>query len=545
MSSAGVSYKPEVVSHSDAGLFAALIGRPWVLGLLLVVAIVALYYPVHGHPFVNFDDSDYVYDNAQVQSGLRWRTVKWSFSTSFAANWHPLTWLSHALDCQLFGTSPAGPHDVNVLLHALDAVLLFWVLLRATGYAGRSFMVAGLFALHPLNVESVAWISERKTMLSAAFFLLALGAYRWYAREPRVGRYGLVALLYALGLMAKPQIIMLPFVLLLWDYWPLQRISFAFNKGFAEKPPKAIYPAKTLVWLVLEKLPLFVIALASAVITMKAQHGARNWFPRSSRVGNAILSYALYLEKTFWPSRLATIYPHAGASISWWHVGEAAVVLLAITALVIAGRRYRYLSVGWCWFLGMLVPMLGIVQVGVQAMADRYAYLSILGVFIMVCWGVADWAEQKRYPALWLPGISTILLLTLALIGRHQLNYWSNNELLWTHALQVTKANWLAEDELGAVLAMRGRVREAMPHFYTAIAITPTDPTSNMAIGIYQLRRGDYADAIAHYRVVTQDKKGKPSALRDAYVGMAKAYRALGETALEQECLEAAKQLRQ
>lgn len=543
MSSVGVSHKPEVVSRPKTGLFVALLARPMILGLLLVIATVALYYPVHGHPFTNFDDNDYVVGNPQVQSGLHWSTIKWAFSSSFAANWHPLTWLSHALDCQLFGKSPAGPHDVNVLLHALDAVLLFWVLLRATGYAGRSFMVAALFALHPLNVESVAWVAERKTMLSTAFFLLALAAYRWYAREPRVGRYSLVALMFALGLMAKPQIIMLPFVLLLWDYWPLERFSFAFNKTSSVRPQERVYPAKTILWLLLEKVPLGVIGLASAIVTMKVQHGARNWFPRTSRVGNAVLSYALYLGKTFWPSRLGLLYPHPGASISWWHVSAAAGVLLIITALVIVGRRYRYLSVGWCWFLGMLVPMLGIVQVGVQAMADRYAYLSVLGIFIMVCWGVSDWAAQKRFPATLLSGVSMVVLVALALVSRSQINYWSDNILLWTHTLQITKTNWLAEDELGSELAIKGRVREAMPHFYTVIKINPSDTTSNMAIGIYQLRRKDYADALDHFRIVVKDKNGKPNVLAEAYQGMAKAYHALGETAEEEECLESAKSL--
>ncbi|MGB8885577.1 MAG: hypothetical protein WCC87_02590 [Candidatus Korobacteraceae bacterium] len=544
MSSVGVRHQTEVLSPPHSGLFAGLSARPMILGLLLVIATVALYYPVHGHPFVNFDDNDYVYDNAQIQSGLSWTTVKWAFSTSVAANWHPLTWLSHALDCQLFGINPAGPHDVNVLLHALDAVLLFWVLLRATGYAGRSFMVAALFALHPLNVESVAWIAERKTMLSAAFFLLALGAYRWYARQPRVGRYALVALLFALGLMAKPQIIMLPFVLLLWDYWPLERISFPFNKPSAATPGPA-YPAKPISWLLWEKAPLCVIALASAAITIKAQHGARSWFPRTARVGNAILSYARYLGKTFWPWRLAPMYPHAGASISWSQVSAAAVVLLIITGLVIAGRRHRYLSVGWCWFLVMLVPMLGIVQVGIQAMADRYAYLSVLGVFIMVCWGIADWTEQKQLPSRLLPALSIVVLLALALVSRHQINYWSDNEFLWTHTLQITKANWVAEDELGSVLAMQGRVAEAMPHFYRAIALDPLDSTSNMAIGIYQVRRGEYADALDHYRVVLKDERAKPIARAQAYEGMAKAYRALGDTVEEQDCLRAAAKLHQ
>jgi hypothetical protein len=543
MSSVGVDRQPELVSRSDAGIFAALLARPVILGLLLVVATVALYYPVHGHPFVNFDDNDYVYDNVQVQSGLSWDTVKWAFSTSVAANWHPLTWLSHALDCDLFGTSPAGPHDVNLGLHALDVVLLFWVLFRATGYAGRSFMVAALFALHPLNVESVAWIAERKTMLSAAFFLLALGAYRWYASQPRMGRYAVVALLFALGLMAKPQIIMLPFVLLLWDYWPLERISFPFNKEPVGLPPGEVYPARTFSWLLFEKLPLCVIALGSAAITIKAQHGARSWFPRSSRVGNAILSYGLYLRNTFWPSRLALMYPHPGASINWWRVSAAALVLIIINDLVITGRRYRYLSVGWCWYLVMLLPMLGIVQVGIQAMADRYAYLSVLGIFIMVCWGVAGWVEQKHLSASLLPWVSVIVLLALSLVGRRQIGYWQNNEFLWAHTLQVTKANWLAEDQLGAVLAMQGRVPEAMPHFYTAIALNPTDSTSNLAIGIYQLRRGDFADALDHYRVVVKDKSAKASALVQAYEGMSRAYQALGDTADEDESLQAAKRL--
>jgi protein O-mannosyl-transferase len=543
MSSVGVHQQPEVSSPPESRRWTALVDRPWVLGLILLVATVALYYPVHSHPFVNYDDNDYVYDNPQVQAGLTWRTVEWAFTTNVAANWHPLTWLSHALDCELFGTGPAGPHEVNVLLHALDALLLFWVLLRATGYAGRSFMVAALFALHPLNVESVAWIAERKTMLSAAFFLLALGAYRWYARQPGVGRYALVASLFAVGLTAKSQIIMLPLILLLWDYWPLQRISFAFNQDSAVKPPMAPYPAKTLTWLLWEKLPLCVISLASAVITMKAQHGARNWFPRTSRVGNAFLSYAGYLGKTFWPSRLALLYPHPGASISWWQVSAAALLLLIITALVLAGRSYRYLSVGWCWFVIMLVPMLGIVQVGVQAMADRYAYLSVLGVFIMVCWGLADWAGQKRLPAWLMPGIATVVLLALAVVGRNQISYWDNNELLWKHTLAITKDNWIAEDELGSVLAMTGRVPEAMPHFYRAVALNPVDSTSNMAIGIYQIRRNDFADALDHYRIVVKDEKAKPSVLAEAYRGMAKAYSALGETAEEEECLEAAKRL--
>jgi tetratricopeptide (TPR) repeat protein len=351
-------------------------------------------------------------------------------------------------------------------------------------------------------------------------------------------------LLYALGLMAKPQVILLPFVLLLWDYWPLERISFAFNENPAAKPPPTVVPVHTWWWLLLEKIPLFAMGLSSAVITMKVQHGARNWFPRSSRAGNVFLSYMLYLRKTFWPSDLALFYPHPGASISWPHVVAAAVTLLFITGLVLFGRRYRYLSVGWCWFIGMLVPMLGIVQVGAQAMADRYTYLSVLGIFIMVCWGAADFAERRRFPTLLLPVVSVVVLLALALVCRHQIGYWDSNEAVWAHTLQITRRNPLAEDELGGALARQGRIKEAMPHFYTAIGIDPYDPLSNDAIAIYQLRRGDYADAIAHYNTVVKYEK-KPNRLRQAYLGMAAAYRGLGEAALQQEYLDEAKKLSQ
>ncbi|MGC2109380.1 MAG: tetratricopeptide repeat protein [Candidatus Korobacteraceae bacterium] len=540
MSSVEVNHRPATVSQPASNLVAALMNRPWILGLILAVATIAVYYPVHGHPFVNYDDNDYVYDNPQTQAGLTWITVKWACTSTFAANWHPLTWLSHALDTDLFGSSAAGPHDVNVFFHVLDAVLLFWVLLRATGFPGRSFMVAALFALHPINVESVAWISERKTLLSTLFFLLALGAYGWYARQPRVSRYALVAVLFAVGLTAKPQIIIFPFALLLWDYWPLERMSLG---KWSPAPTRAAFPERTLVWLVLEKVPLFCIAAASAAITIKAQHGARSWFPRSSRAGNAILSYGVYVWKAFWPTRLGPIYPHPGSSINWWHVVASAASLLVVTALVILGRRRRYLTMGWCWFLGALVPMLGIVQVGVQARADRYAYVSFLGLFIIICWSVSDWAERRRIPSLLLPGLCVAVLAVLALTARHQIDYWQNDETLWRHTLEITGPNWVAEDELATALAVHGRITEAMPHYYKAIAISPGDTSSNMAIAIYEQQHRNYDDALAHYKTVVKNENEKPKVLVMAYRGMAKSYRALGNTAQAAECEASAKRL--
>ena len=289
------------------------------LGLALIAATVILYLPVHGHPFTNFDDGPYVYANPHVRSGLNWDTVKWAFTsigtvTPDVPDWHPLAWLSHALDTQLFGPDPAGPHDVNVFFHALNVLLLFWALWRATRALGRSAMVAALFAVHPINVESVAWISERKNLLSMTFFLLALAAYRWYAREPRVARYSVVALLFAFGLMSKPQVITLPFVLLLWDYWPLRRM-FPSEAAGSDTSADTAFPKRSLSQLVLEKVPLLVLAAISAVITLKSQQaiGSINSdkaLSLSLRVGNAVVSYARYLGKAVWPSNLSLFYPH-------------------------------------------------------------------------------------------------------------------------------------------------------------------------------------------------------------------------------------------
>ena len=392
--------------------------RSWIFALILVVATIALYYPVSHHPFVNYDDDAYVTENVHVQSGLTWDTVQWAFTTFESANWHPLTWISHALDYQMFQLDPGGHHETNVVLHVVNVLLLFWVLLRATESVGPSLMVAALFALHPVNVESVAWISERKNLLSMLFFLLALGAYRWYAREPRVTRYAAVAALFALGIMAKPQVITFPFVLLLWDYWPLRRM-FAGSQEASSGGQLAAMPGKSLSWLILEKLPLFAICAASAAITLKAQRAAGamsgiNWHPFSVRLENAILSYVRYVGEAFWPSSLSLYYPHPGNSLVLWQVIAAVAILLAVTSLVVAGRRRRYLLVGWFWFLGTLVPMIGLVQVGNQGRADRYAYLSFIGLFIMVCWGVAEWAKQRHISSAKLAAVSVVVLLALA-----------------------------------------------------------------------------------------------------------------------------------
>jgi tetratricopeptide (TPR) repeat protein len=513
----------------NEGLFSSPERRNLVLGLLLVIATLALYNPVTHHPFVNFDDDRYVTDNTHVRSGLHWETVKWAFTSFDEANWHPLTWLSHALDWQLFGQNPAGHHYINVLLHALNAVLLFWVLWRATGSTGRSWVVAALFALHPINVESVAWVAERKTILSMLFLLLALGAYGWYVRRPSIGRYMAVAALFACGLMAKPMVITLPFLLLLWDYWPLQR-------------------AQSFARLALEKIPLLALSAASAVVTVRAQRagnavGSMVEYPLSMRMENAAISYVRYLGKALWPSGLSPQYPYPEGVLKWEAIG-ASVVLLAITILVCtAGKRRRYLAVGWFWFLGTMVPMIGLVQVGSQAMADRYAYLPFVGLSILICWGLADWAGEKAAAKIALAVAGCIVLLALSAVTLRQIAYWSDNVTLWAHAVAVTPGSFIAEDNLGGALLTEGREEEAMPHFRAAAALDPIDPMSGLNLAAYAQRQGHAQEAVDQYAKVltmTRDPRLRATALSD----MGYALRDLGDSVHAEASFRAAVNLR-
>jgi hypothetical protein len=551
VSSVGLQPDKQVQS-SSAGPSPLSGNRAYAAGLLLILLTVALYYPVRKHPYVNYDDNVYVTDNLHVQSGLTWDTVEWSLVTYNAGNWHPLTWISHALDVEMYDTHPGGAHQTSMLLHGLSAALLFWVLLRVTGYTGRSFMVAALFAVHPVNVEAVAWISERKTVLSMLFFILALGAYRWYVENPKALRYAVVALLFALGLMAKPQIITFPFVLLLWDYWPLRRDADRSSPGALRQNGSGGVSGEKrglIAWrgLVLEKIPLFVIAAASAVITMKAQRSSGAVLslgasPLSVRLSNALVSYVRYLLNAFWPSGLAPMYPHPGDSLRAWQVYGSLLILLIITMLVVQYRHRRYLLVGWLWFLGTMVPMIGLVQVGRQALADRYAYLPFVGIFIMVCWGLGEFFEEKRLPAKLLPVASAVIILALCITTRRQIGYWADNVILWTHTIQVTPPNYVAEDNLGGALLTRHRMGDAIVHFRAAAEIHPVDPISAFNIGYYEHQQGDLAGAIEWYKkaiILTTS----PSVKAQSYDNMGRAYRALGEADQARECFEQAQKL--
>jgi len=550
LSSVGLKPGEEIQSPAPARPSVSTSRQAVALTVLLVLGTLTLYLRVGGYGFVDYDDTLYVTQNAHVQDGLTWNTVRWAFTTYDVGTWHPLTWLSHALDCQLFDLDPAGPHDVNLLLHLLNVVALFWVLRRATGYAGRSFMVAALFALHPINVESVVWIAERKNSLSLLFFLLALGAYQWYVARPKPTRYAVVAILFALGLMAKPQVITFPFVLLLWDYWPLERLAFR-SSPFALRQhagsnisgeQRTANSGKRL--LLLEKLPLFALSAASAAITMAAQRadGNKMWYPLALRLEYAIVSYTQYIGKALWPARLSPFYPHPD-SVAAWQVACAALLLAIVTAGVVAFRRSRpYLLVGWFFFLGTLVPMLGLEGVGYQGkqgIADRYAYLPLLGLFIMICWGVSELAGQRHASRGVLPAISTAVLLALGVATHRQIGCWKDNITLWSHALAVTQGNFLAENNLGKALLQQGRVDEGVTHFYKAAAIYPEDPVSNLNIGIYEQKRGNYSAAIERYKKtlsITRDPELRAAAQKN----LAAAYSQIGDVEGARRSLDAA-----
>jgi len=511
------------VPAKPPGLFSSPEKRNVILCLLLVVATLALYNPVNRHPFVNYDDDRYITENPHVHNGLTWRTITWAFTATEQGNWHPLTWLSHALDYQLFHQNPAGHHFTSLLIHAANAVLLFLFLMYATRRLGPSLFVAALFALHPINVESVAWVAERKNVLCTFFFFATLIAYCWYARQPDWRRYLVFAGLFVLGLMSKPMVITLPFVLLLLDYWPLGRI----------RGGRADATAAPLSKLVVEKLPLIALSAASAVITMQAQRagGAMRstaQFSLAVRLENAVMAYAMYLWKMIWPSHLSPIYPHPGDSLAGWQVGTSALVLLAVTAVALKFRARRYLLTGWLWFLGTLVPVIGLVQVGDQAMADRYAYIPLVGIFIMIAWGIADLADSKQIGLVVRVIPAACVLLALSFATNRQLGYWSSNYDLWTHAVAVTGRNFIAQDNLGGALLWLGKTDEAYLHFQAAAEINPLDPMSRSNLGAYLQEHGHMAEAIEKYnRVITLTSD--PGLLAATYANLGAAYRKLGE----------------
>jgi protein O-mannosyl-transferase len=485
-----------------------------VYALLLVAATLVFYNPVVRNQFVDFDDLSYIVKNNHVLSGVTWTTVKWSFSTFRDGNWHPLTWLSHALDCQIFHLNPIGHHYTGLLLHTTSAVLLFLLLWRATGFIWSSLIVAALFALHPTNVESVAWAAERKNVLSMLFFLLALLAYDRYARGGGRYLYWLVSGLFAIGLLAKAQIVTLPFVLLLWDYWPLQRLNSASaTNGSATAAPATTGPAedgspappapRSFQYLVMEKWPLFVLAAADSVVTVMAQRAGSSVrtleeVSMSLRWQNVFVSYVRYIGKAFWPTKLVPLYPRPVNALPAWQVLGAVAILLLLSGLVIHYRDRRYLPVGWFWFLGTLVPMIGIITVGEQAMADRYGYLPFIGLFIAVVWSLGELASKYAIRPVWLAASAVAVLLVMGSLTYRQIGYWHDNETLWRYTLSVApEGNYTAQSNLALALAKAGEPEEALIHFHTAKAMHKYSVEQILALGAYELHVRHSQEALA------------------------------------------------
>jgi tetratricopeptide (TPR) repeat protein len=468
--------------------------KRWValLCFLLTVVTIGVYLPVRNHEFVRYDDDVYVTRNPNVQSGLTSQNIKWAFTTSHTANWHPLTWLSHMLDCQFFDQNSGAHHLVNVLFHTANTLLLFVVFNRMTKRLWLSAFVAALFALHPLHVESVAWVAERKDVLSTLFGLLTILAYVRYAERPSVVRYLITLVLFALGLLAKPMLVTVPFVLLLLDFWPLDRFG---NPGFSIRN------------LFLEKLPFVFLSAVSSVVTFVAQQkgGAMSDIYLVSfreRIANAIVSYLDYIGKMIWPARLAVLYPLPVGSIPAAKVVLYAIILLLITVLIFYyGRRHKYLFVGWLWFLGTLVPVIGIVQVGTQAMADRYTYVPLIGLFVIIAFAAADLSEKIPFSKIILTTLAGAILLACAVTTSIQLRYWKNSFSLFEHTIAVTKDNYIIFNSYASVIGPLGRYEEAAKYLTEAVRIMPNFPEAHHNLGNALRNLGNFDQAIRHYNI--------------------------------------------
>jgi tetratricopeptide (TPR) repeat protein len=502
--------------------------------LLLVAATLAVYWQVRNYDFINVDDPAYVTENRHVQAGLSSDSVVWAFTTSHAGFRIPLTWLSLMLDFELYGLNAGGYHVTNVLLHIANALLLFFILKRMTGALWRSGFVAALFALHPLHVESVAWVTERKDVLSTLFWMLTMWWYLRYVERPGVKRYLLIILTFTLGLMAKPMLVTLPFVLLLLDYWPLRRYGAGQSVDAPEpliQPPsksrQAGSPALSLVW---EKTALFALAAASSVVVFLAHEsvgaiGRLEILPIKMRIANALVSYMQYMGKMIWPHPLAVFYPHPGKSLPMWKASGAGVFLLCISLLVVRGaRRYPYLVLGWLWYLGTLVPVIGLAQAGSQAMADRFTYVPLIGLYVIFAWGVPELMKKWHHRRVALSISAAVVLLGLMTCARLQLRHWKNSVSLLSYTHAVTADSYLVHNNLGSALNELGKYDEAIVHYMEALRIKPNFAEPYYNLGIALARQGKLNEAISHY---TEALRIEP--------GYAEAHNNLGDVLRQQE----------
>jgi tetratricopeptide (TPR) repeat protein len=470
----------------------------YAIAIALVTAVA--YGSVRRNGFVYYDDPKYVAENYVVLRGLTMDGIRWAFTTGTDANWFPVTWLSHMLDVELFGSNAGAHHLVSLIIHIASAVLLLLALTWMTNATGRSAFAAALFALHPLHVESVAWVAERKDVLSTFFFMLTLCAYARYARKPGTVPYSFVAAFFAIGLMCKPMLVTLPFVLLLLDFWPLKRLERASIGKLAK-----------------EKLPLFALCIVSSVVTFMVQRrggavAGLDSYPFVARVGNAFTAYAEYIRMMLWPAGLASFYPYP-ESVSPSLIATAIAIVGACTfAAIRNARTYPYILVGWLWYLGTLVPVIGLVQVGNQALADRYTYVPLTGLFIIAGWGAFDVARKWRLPKLALPAGALVVLAAFAVIAHRQVSFWRDSVSLWTHALAVTSENYLAHNNLGRELAENGKVDEAIGHYNAALKIRPAYATARVNLGVALSKSNRTEEAIASYDEALRLKPDLPEA---------------------------------
>jgi Flp pilus assembly protein TadD len=465
-------------------------GTLWI-PLALIVVSVAVYAPLGHFDFVKWDDPQYVTDNATVLAGLTWHGVGWAFTTTHGPYWHPLTWLSHMLDVQLYGLDAGGHHITNIVLHIATTLLLFGLLRRTTGALTRSAFEVALFAVHPLHVESVAWIAERKDVLSALFWMLTLWAYGRYAARPGVRRYLAVMLLFACALMAKPMVVTLPFALLLVDVWPLRRGAIDRAAGWSR--------------LVIEKVPLVALAAAVGVATVVLQRGqgalpALDAIPLSLRLANALISYVAYIGLMFWPAHLAALYPYPRTLPAWWAIAGAALTLIGISVVAVrTARKHPYVLVGWLWYLGTLVPVIGLIQSGEQAMADRFVYIPLVGLFVILAWGIPDLLERWPARRAALPAAAAAAILACAVVSRHQVEYWADNLTLWERVVEATGPNDRGQSNLAMALEDAGRVSDAIPHYTEALRINPRFVDAYDNLGLALASQGRTAEAVALY----------------------------------------------
>lgn len=469
--------------------------------LFFVIAILSVYWQVRNYSFVNYDDRQYVTQNHYVQAGLTLESIKWSFTAIHASNWHPLTWLSHMLDCQIYEMNPGHHHMTNVLLHILNTLLLFLVFKRMTGKLWQSGFVAALFALHPLHVESVAWVAERKDLLSTFFWMLTLWSYVRYVERSDFNRYLPVLFFFILGLMAKPMLVTLPFVLLLLDYWPLRRFELGSRDENNSQQRRFNFG------LICEKMPLFFLSAVSSVVTYIVQEssGAVNSLaviPFHIRIANATVSYASYIGKMIWPHNLAVFYPYPESIVSWKITGAG--LLLGVISVIVCQmvRTKPYFAVGWLWYIGSLVPVIGIVQAGVQKMADRYTYVPLIGLFIIIAWGVPDILVRWRHKKIILAISTTFVLSAFMICTWFQVKNWQNSITLFEHALDVTVDNSIAHINLGEALAGQGKIDAAVRHYYEALRIKPNLAAPHLNLGVALKEGGKLSEAINHFSKV-------------------------------------------